>query len=172
MLTLQAVSADSKDCVKFLRKVIRDNESARYGEGWRVRANAATGWKVRFERTVRGETGEPDREVEVQTDFAVTLPGKTGMIQSFTDSKPVMVCSPRQVWVDGSDASIVAKLLADGSRLSITATSGSTHSSQHGLSFYMLEATFPGVPYGEIQIGHTTTAKDGETLVSGAICIR
>lgn len=172
MLTLQTVSADSKDCAKFLRKVVRDNESAKYGEGWRVRANAGTGWKIRFERTIHGGTGEPDQSIEVQTDFAISQPGRLGVVQSFSDSKPVQVCTPRQVWVDGSDASIVAKLLADGSRLSIRATAGSTSSSYHGLSFYMLEATFPGIPYGEVQIGGTTVAKDGETLVSGAVCIR
>lgn len=173
-VTIQNVTADSKECGKFLRKVVRDNLNSSYGNGWRIRFSAATGWKARFERTVKGAIGEPDSEIEVQTDFAVTMPADSrfGTIASFADSLPVVVSRPVSVWVDGSDAATLAKLLADGSRLALVCSSGSTNSSKIGLSFYSLEAAFPGIPYGAVTIGSQTVAKDGQTIVCGAVSLR
>lgn len=174
MLTMQRLSADSKDCAKFLRKIIRDNETCRYGEGWGMRASDATEWRLKFDRTIKHGIGEPNEEIEVESDIQIRMPGEReyGMIQSFHDSKPVMVVRPSSLHMNGSTLSVLCKLVADGAKLSITATSGSTSSSHEGLSFYFLEATLPGITYGRVTIGSVTTAKDGRTLCSGAVSIR
>jgi hypothetical protein len=164
---MQRIESESADCAKFLRKVAKTDSD------WRVRANDSTDWCLVFVRTIAGKLGEPDEEVEVSTDIQVAIPPDSafGERASFHDSRPVIVRRPRGIFLHGSDTQLLAKLLIAGARLSVSASSGSTSSSEHGLSFYSLEAGFPDVPYASVTIGGQVIAKDGRQLVCGAVTL-
>jgi len=165
--TLQLLAVAGKDGRAFLRRVVKGCN----GEDWRVRASATSDWRLVFRRVVKGAVGEPDVDVEVHTDVEICFPGDGcfGKRQSFFDSQPVTVVRPQSVFLSGSDVSALAKLLLDGCSLSITASAGSTRSSEHGLSFYTLGVGLPDAPHSVLAIGGETVAKDGRTLVAGAV---
>jgi len=162
--TYQSVEIESKEGKRFLRQVIRDCD-------WRERASAGTDWRVEVSRTIKGATGQPDTTVTVRTDAVVGKSGKLGLVQAFSDSKPVQVVAPSAMFCWNTESAVLAKMLLDGSRLTICASSGSTHSSQLGLAFYRLEATISGCAYGSVVVGCETVSKDGQTIISGAVSI-
>ena len=171
-VTMQRVSADSKDSVKFLRKVARDN--AGFGVEWTLYAGESSEWRISFYRKVKGTLGEPDEEITVETDFKVSMPPdrEFGEKRAFSDSEPVMVVRPISVHLSLGSVAIAAKLLADGGRLSVEASSGSTSSSRHGISIYTLAATMPGIPYARVDVGGATLAVNGRCVCSGAVSLR
>ena len=165
--TCQRVSIDSKEGRTFLRKIIRDNGGFR-DDGWRAYASASTDWCVEFRRTISGAIGEPDQDVLVTTDCKVRHSGKTGLIQSFTDSTPVMVATVRAIHLSGSSCSLFADMLMRGFTPQIESSSGSTKSSEYGLAFYELALIHPDHPYCGLSIGGATT-KDGDCIACGCM---
>lgn len=162
-LTLQSIEVDSKDGRTFLRKVQKQG-------GWRVYAGDRTEWKVQFRKTINGDVGEPDEEIEVMTDLHIGRSGKFGMSQSFGDSKPVMVCTPYAIHLD-HEVLIFAKLALDGWRFTVEACSGSTSSSEFGLAFYRLTARHTDCGYSTITLGGQSVSKDGRCICSSAVSI-
>lgn len=167
--TVQAVASDSPDWKRFLKRVIRDNEESPYGNGWLIRASAATEWRLQFEKTIRGKLGEADAHIEILTNCKVSRRGKYGNISSFSDSKPVIVLEPRYICIHSSEASVVCRLLLDGASLVVCASAGSSASSEYGLAFYNLHALLAGLPYSPLEVGSSTVTKDGVRIISGAV---
>lgn len=169
--TIQLTSIDSKDGKAFLRRVVRHNAGCTWNEEWRAYAGPRTEWRLSFMRTIKGETGSPDQSVDVLTDCVVRQPGerKLGVVKTFDDCDGVQVCTPRGLHLGQTDAATVAKMICEGSKLSIRASAGSTHSSKHGLAFYTLEVTVPGMNYASVDIGGVTVSKDGQALIRAAV---
>lgn len=171
-LTIQRVYSESKDGKAFLRRVIRDCLSYS-DEQWAVCADESTGWKLKFYRTVRGNVGDPDAVVEVQTDIEVGYPSSSrfGMVKTFHDSSEVEVPRIRRLYVRGSDAAVIAALVLNGSTLHMEASAGSTSSSHLGLAFYRLTASVKGVPHSAVAVGTDTVCRDGKPIIQGAIAV-
>jgi hypothetical protein len=170
-LTLQS-ARDEQSVAKLLRKVARDNQSLTYSNSWRASASPKTEWKLRFNRTIKGKLGEPDEDIEVQTDIAVRQPSERSIgteCKSFYDSQPVIVHRPSSIHFGDSETATLAKLLSQGAEVHLHASSGSTSSSYHGLAFYHVELTLPGFPYSGVTIGSQTVTKDGKQIVAGAV---
>ena len=173
MSTYQSVELDSKEGKAFLRKVIRHNTDSNYDNAWRIHASATTDWRLEFRRTIKGAIGEPDEDITVRTDSKVGLPSdsKTGReVQSFHDSKPVWVCRPTRIFLNGETTG-VARLLLDGYRLEIQASAGSTPSSQHGISIYSVEAHNHKYGYYGYGIGGETLAINGRAIIRSTVDI-
>lgn len=169
--TVHTTSRESKEGKTFLRKVMKSDLD--WAEAWRVHASASTKWCATFQREIKGKTGESDRTIQVETDISFSMPedSRFGMVRSFSDSKEVMVSRPRYIWLNGGAAITFVKLALDGCDFRIEASAGSTHSSQCGISLYWLAARLPNRPYSDAQVGGTTVAKDGHTLIAGAVDI-
>ena len=168
-ITLQTIAIDSKEGRRFLRRVMRDAHETE--EQWAVTASPETEWRFKFFRTEKGRIGDPDRLIEVMTDELCKTPSdrSLGFRKPFGDAQPVPVCRPVKVWFRGSTAMAFAKLLLDGARFEITASAGSSHSSQHGLAFYSLAANLPDIRYDSLSLGGQTVTKDGYVVISGAV---
>lgn len=173
-VTLQRVELDTKEGKRFLRRVIRENEELRCNEMWSVDACPAQGWKLRFYRTVKGDIGDPDREVEVMTDETVGIPRESecGEVKAFEDSQPVIIPHPTRLWLNMSPVSTLAEHLAKGGKVRIEASAGSTTSSCSGLAFLTLDLT------SRCKTGRTscvtlsqTVFINGRTVCSGAVCV-
>ena len=171
MITMQTVAIDSKDGRVFLRKVQKHNLDAPSGEDWGIYAGDRSKWAIQFRRTVKGATGEPDREVEVMTDGHIGKTGRVGMVQSFEYCKPVCVLQSRGVNLHGSTAALAARLLADGWRFEVCHSGGSTASSEHGLAFYDLMSRHPDFPYARIVVGGGTVTIDGTRIIAGDVMV-
>ena len=170
MTTFQSVQVGTKEGKAFLRKIIKHNERCMMNEEWRAYAGPSNNWCWRFSRTIKGEVGEPDQHVEVQTDAKVCLPSdsKTGCeVQSFHDSKPVWVSRPRACYMNG-DTAVVAKLLADGWAFEIEASAGSTSSSEYGIATYNVFAKMPNSYYG-VYVGGETITVNGKQVVRSVV---
>ena len=168
--TYQNVKVAEKEGKAFLRKVIRQNREAVFMGGWSVHASPENDWKMLFRRRIEKGVGEPEEWVEVQTDAEIRVSRRTGAIQPFADASEVQVATPKRVYVNG-DSSNVAQLLLSGYDFRVEASAGSTNSSRHGLSFYSLEATKQELTHYSLTVGTQTVAKDGETLIGGAVDI-
>jgi hypothetical protein len=170
-LTLQRVQAASKEGKAFLRRVIRDSQDSSRDSDWTVSANEATEWQLKFYRTIKGTIGNPDAEVEVQTDIAVGYPNDRmfGRVKSFSDSAEVYVPRITRLCVHGMDVAVIATFVLDGSSLHMEASAGSTSSSEHGLAFYSLTASMRGLSWSSVSIGSDTVCKDGRPIIRGAI---
>lgn len=169
MATMQRVASESKEAKTFLRKVARDYERLGWKEEWDVRANAGTDWKLRFTRTVKGEIGEADSEIVVDTDWQVTRDKSGELRQSFDDAKPVMLATIKGLTLRGAHLVTLCGLLASGARLHIGAHAGSSASSQFGLSFYDIEVTGPS--FKGLTIGTQTVAVNGNRVICGDVSI-
>jgi len=114
--TTQRTELGSKEGKKFLRRIVRENDKFNWDEEWRAHAASDTDWQLRFYRTQKGEVGDADAEIEVQTDASIGLPGKRslGDVLSFDDAEPVYIASPKRLHLSGRDAATVAQFIADG----------------------------------------------------------
>ena len=164
------IEVESKEGRAFLRRVAKQNMSSNMNEEWRVLASPATDWKLVFRRTIRAKRiGDFDQDIEVETDCLVSLPSKVGReVQPFHDAKPVFVMTPSYLHFNGNSG-IVAKLLADGFRLEVTASAGSSNSSRHGISTYSVNAVNRQLGFYGLQIGTETVAMNGHVLIMGAV---
>ena len=173
--TIQRVELDTKDGKKFLRRVIRDNQTFDWDEEWRIDARPSTEWKLRFYRTQKGELGDGDNDIEVQTEHAVRLPSEreTGDVKSFSDSQSVFVPRPLSLLISSCDVATVAQFLLDGYSLRIEASAGSSNSSEFGLSFIyvLLQKRKPDGRTLTVQLQGDTVAKDGRPICSGAVSV-
>ncbi len=95
MRTLQRAESGSKELAKFIRQLAGGKSKL----SWTCRASEATDWRIRFDATIKGELGEPDEEIELQTDIKISMRGPIGEVSSFEDSKPVIVRSPRYIYL-------------------------------------------------------------------------
>ena len=163
--TAQSVDVATPEGKKFLKKILKQDD-------WKIRiAHTAGKWQsVRAVRTVRGQLGEPDARVDVQlSGIEVMQCGRPGSQQSFSDSKPVDVVQPTRVCLTGSgEVRAFIECAINGARFRVSCSSGSTNSSEYGLSFYSLDADFGTYDFG---IGGETIAMNGRTLVCGAVDI-
>lgn len=157
--TAQTVAVDSATGRRLLRRIAKN-----YREDWRFCAHAATGWRLSFSRKIAGKTGEPDRTLEVETDATITVDERHGERRPFDDGETVAVPPARYVAGGGTDARTVARFLADGWRLAIEHSAGSTTSSRHGLAF---------VRFVAYRDGYTVSATICETVtVNGSTVCR
>lgn len=165
--TVQTISADSVEGKRFLRAV-RDRDYA-MDAMWKVRASAATDYKLEFSREIAGGIGEPNKYVTVLTDIYVSgmKHVETQTKQSFSDSKPVLVLAPRSIWLNWSTVKLLAKFILDGATLNVSASAGSTASSEHGLAFYSLEARFGA--FADVSIGGETITVNGKVICQGVV---
>jgi len=169
--THQFISIDSKEGKAFLRKVARSWHEWR--QEWSFRASKDADWKITFSRTIRGEVGEPDACVTVETDACVTQCGHTGRVKSFDDSDEVIVPEATRVWLSGSDARTAATLLLDGWRFDVCHSAGSTSSSKHGLAFLSLRVERRGSKakdnWDSLEIGSASVLVNGIFVIRGAV---
>jgi hypothetical protein len=169
--TVQFIAIDSKEGKAFLRKVARSWHEWR--QEWHFRASAETDWKVTFTRTVKGEIGEPDAYVTVETDAVVGRRGNTGLVKSFHDSDEVVVPAATVARLSGADARTAATLLLDGWRFEVSQSAGSTSSSKHGLAFLSLHVERRGSKakdnWDSLEIGCASVLVNGQFVVRGAV---
>jgi hypothetical protein len=160
--TYQTVLSESPEFPKLLRKLVKQ-------DSWRAFASDGTKWDLKLKRTIKGATGEPDEEVEVQTDIHVGLSGRFGSVQSFHDSKPVEVRKPAGLHLSETDVATLAQLLTKFPklRLTIRCSGGSTSSSEYGLSFYSLEAADYGSRFS-VELGGGSVC-NGKPICVGSI---
>ena len=170
MLTMQRVELGTKEGKAFLRKVIRDYDRLPYDEGWTLRCNEGTQWRVRFERTVKGELGEPDQSVSVDSDCEIARRGKAGVDDGYGAERPITICEVRHIVFTGCDVAALCSLLLEGAPLCVVASRGSQASSELGLSFYFVEVC--GGDFRGVRIGGETIAANGRTICSGSVRIR
>ena len=163
---------DTPDGNKFLRKVVRENESLDSREAWCCRAHTGTNWKLEFIRTIKCEIGDPERTVTVMTDVEVRVDYKAGEKQSFSDSKPVYLIGCTGIWLNSYDLPVLCNLLRQKNcRVWVTGHAGSSSSSQHGLSFYDLQVKTSDLG-GNVHIGNQTVAVNGRQVISGSVEIK
>jgi hypothetical protein len=163
---------DTPDGKKFLRKVVRENESLDSSQAWCCRAHTGTNWKLEFRRTIKGEIGDPERTVTVMTDVEVRVDYKAGEKQSFSDSKPVYLIGCTGIWLNSYDLPVLCNLLRQKNcRVWVTGHAGSSSSSQHGLSFYDLQVKTSDLG-GNVHIGNQTVAVNGRQVISGSVEIK
>lgn len=169
--TIQSITIDSKEGRAFLRKVARSRHEWR--EEWHFRASPETDWKIVFSRTVKGDVGEPDVCVTVETDAVVSLYGKTGLVRSFDDSDEVRVPQATVARLSGPDARTAASLLLDDWRFEVLHSAGSTSSSKHGLAFLSLHVEKRGLKaddnWDSLEIGSASVLVNGDFVVRGAV---
>lgn len=163
MTTIQSASLDTNTGKGLLRKIVRHRPT--WNDEWTLHAGESTDWKVVFTRRTRGELGNPDTEVVVETDSAVRQQGKTGLVRSFHDSEEVTVPQTRWISLWACDTATVAKFLLDGWSLEVTHSAGSTSSSQEGIAFSYLSLV-KGCQ--KVEIGGQTTYVRGQQVCSGA----
>jgi hypothetical protein len=170
----QRVELKTETGKKFLRRVIREQSKLSMGEEWIAYARAADGWELGFWRNVKGKNiGDQESRITVSTDYVVRVDGKTGsQVKSFSDCEPVIVRDPTGLHLSGGNVALLAKTLADGGRINIEISSGSEHSSRHGLSFYSVALSLPGFQYACVSLGYETIAKDGTTICGGSVDLR
>lgn len=169
--TNQFITIDSKEGKAFLRKVARSWHEWR--QEWHFRASQETDWKITFSRTVKGEVGEPDSYVTVETDAVVGRRGNTGLVKSFHDSDEVVVPAATVARLSGADARTAATLLLDGWRFEVSQSAGSTSSSKHGLAFLSLHVERRGGKakdnWDSLEIGCASVLVNGGFVVRGAV---
>ena len=163
MITIQQASLDTNTGKGLLRKIVRHKSTS--NDEWTLHASEAEHWKIVFTRKTRGELGDPDTEVVVETDSAVRQRGKTGLVRSFHDSEEVTVPQTRWISLWACDTATVAKLLLDGWSLEVTHSAGSTNSSREGIAFSYLSLV-KGCQ--GVEIGGQTVYVRGKQVCSGA----
>jgi hypothetical protein len=171
--TATTVELASPEGRKFLRRVASKRG---WREGWRLVANANEGWLVTFWRHEDAKAvGDSSRYVDVVTDERVSVHGKTGTVKPGSDGRDVIVPSATSVSLISCDASLAARLLLDGWKLSIRHSAGSQTSSKVGLAFVQLIATPPekdGVYCCGLSLGGETVTQNGVTVCGGAVVAR
>lgn len=168
--TFASVSLETKEGQKFLRRVIRENETLSSDEQWTAHASRETDFTLEFYRRVRGNIGDAEQEIRVRTFTQFSLRYRAGEA-SFAGDNPVMLVDCHRVYFGNGDTSILCYFLKhDGIKLSIEGHRGSTSTSKHGLSFYHVSAHWPALPkYTGITIGHESIAINGRPVMSGSV---
>lgn len=166
--TAQTVAVDSPAGRRLLRRIAKGEKNWR--DGWRFCAHASTGWRLSFVRTIAGATGEPDRTVDVETDATISVDMmRISDRRPFDDGETVTVPAARYVAGGGATARTVARFLADGWRLAIEHSAGSTASSRHGLAFVRFVAYRDG--YTVSATIDETVAVNGSTVCRGSVSV-
>lgn len=147
------------DRAKFLRRVLRE-------DGWTMRARESEDWQITFTRTIKGKPGDPDVDITVKLVDKISLVGKWGKQQSFSDSLEVIVPKPDRVWLNYGAVQTAAKFLLDGSHFLVCGSSGSTSSSQHGLAFVSLQAM---VKTDNVMVGYQSVYVNGKMVCCGSV---
>lgn len=159
--TFDTVETETPAGRRFLRRV-----SKRVNEDWHFMADAADGWRVKFYRRVPADTvGDCGATVTVETDAVVIQDGRTGQVAPFHDADTVTIPKATRVHCFGPSCRTAAGLMADGWRLAVEHSGGSTSSSRHGLAFVRLEAYRAGSTES-VTIGQTVY-RNGERLICG-----
>lgn len=169
--TFASISIDSKEGQKFLRRVIRENESLNSDEQWTAHASRETDFTLEFYRRIRGSVGDAEQEIRVRTSTQFSLRYRPGN-ESYAGDSPVLLVECHRVYFGHTDTSTLCYFLKqhDGIRLSIEGHRGSTSTSKHGLSFYNVSAHWPALPkYTGIMIGQETIAINGRSVMSGSV---
>jgi len=156
--TTHRVESDT-DRAKFLRRVLRE-------DGWSMHARADEDWQITFRRSTKAKTGDPDVDVVVRIKDKVSLVGKWGKQQSFSDSDEVIVPKPNRGWLHYGAVQTAAKFLLDGCHFLICGSSGSTSSSKHGLAFVALQAI---VKTDHVMVGYQSVYVHGQMVCCGSV---
>jgi len=159
--TQHRIDSDT-DRAKFLRRVLRE-------DGWLMNARASDDWQITFRRTIKGKTGDADVDVTVRIKDKISLVGKWGKQQSFSDSKEVIVPKPDRVWLSYGSVQTAAKFLLDGCHFLICGSSGSTIRTEHGIACVSLQAMVKGVSHDTVQIGHQSVYVHGNMVCCGSV---
>lgn len=171
--TFNSVDLETRDGKKFLRRVIRENEtlSSLHSEQWTAHASPETQFTLEFYRRVRGNVGDAEQEIRVRTTTKFSLYYEAGEKQSFYDSDPVILLPCRGVYLGATDTMRLCYFLKeDGVRLSIEGHAGSTSSSKHGIAFYAIHINWKSLPgHGGIQIGSESISVKGIPVCSGSV---
>jgi hypothetical protein len=141
---------------RLLRSIVRTQRSL----DWGFSARASDGWVVVFRDSKTG--------AEYRTEHVVRNNVTGGWTPPFDDAQPVFLPSPYSVSGYGSDARVVAKLLADGWRLRIEGSRGSVSSSEHGIGSLHLVAYEPGVGV-EVRVGSESLYVGGRRVWFGTV---
>jgi len=161
--TCQTASLETNTGKGLLRKIVRHKST--WNDEWTLHAGESTDWKIVFTRKTRGELGEPDTEIVVETDSVVRLRGDTGRVRPFHDAEEVTVPPTRWISLWACDTATVAEFLLDGWSLEVTHSAGSVNSSQEGIAFAYLSLV-KGCQ--GVEIGGQTTYLRGRQVCSGA----
>lgn len=147
------------DRAKFLRRIMRE-------DGWNMRARASEDWQIVFERTIKGQPGDPDIEMTVHIEDKISVVGRWGKQRSFHDAEEVIVPKPDRCWLNYGSVQTVAKFLLEKRHFLICGSSGSTNSSKHGLAFVSLKCI---VGNDHIKIGHQSVYVNGRMVCCGSV---
>lgn len=154
---------------KFLRRVVRENDTLPMFDGWSARAHTGTHWKLEFRKTIKGEIGDPERTITIMTDMEVRVDYKAGDKQSFEDSKSVYLIGCTGIWLRGTELNVVCNLLRQKNpRMWVCGHAGSSASSQHGISFYELRMKTDDLG-GNVSVGHHSVAVNSRRVISGSV---
>lgn len=156
--TTHRVESDT-DRAKFLRRVLRE-------DGWSMHARADEDWQITFRRSTKAKTGDPDVDVVVRIKDKISLVGKWGKQQSFSDSDEVIVPKPTRVWLHYGAVQTAAKFLLDECHFLVCGSSGSTSSSKHGLAFVSLHAI---VKTDHVMVGYQSVYVHGQMVCCGSV---
>lgn len=174
--THAALDAESPAGAKFLRRVIRDQSTLRWADGWRVHCTKEPdGWgSVRFSRRVKpAEVGDPETLVEVTVSGIVIYGhgiGHRSPGNHEDHGHSVYVRCPHRLHLDGGDLVAFCRAALQGMRFYVWAGPGSPNTSELGLSFYYLSAEDKDRSYS-FGIGAQTIADNGRILTRGTVDI-
>lgn len=172
--THASLDADSPAGAKFLRRVIRDNASLGWSEGWRAHVTKEPqGWSVvRFSRRVKpAEVGDPETLVEVSVrgiGIYGTGVGHRAPVTHEDHGHTVYVRCPHRLHLDGGELVAFCRAALQGMRFYIWAGPGSPNTSELGLSFYYLSAEDSDRSYS-FGIGAQTIATNDRLLTRGPV---
>ncbi len=133
-----------------------------------MNARALDDWQITFRRTIKGKAGDPDVDVTVRINDKISLVGKWGKQQSFSDSKEVIVPKPERVWLSYESVQTAARFLLEGSQFMICGSSGSTSSSEYGLAFVSLQVSVKG-GRDTLEIGSQSVYVHGKMVCCGSV---
>ena len=174
--THAALEADSPAGAKFLRRVIRENATLGWSEGWRAHCTKEpNGWgSVRFSRRVKpAEVGDPETLVEVTVSGIGIYGhgiGHRAPITHEDHGHSVFVRCPHRLHLDGRDLVAFCRAALQDMRFYIWAGPGSPNTSELGLSFYYLSAEDKERSYS-FGIGAQTIATNDRVLMRGPVDI-
>ena len=164
MITMTRISLDTAEGKKFLRRVKTRKED------WSAKADKESEWNLEFFRTVKGEVGDPDEEVIVQTDCKIAVDERDFGIekknQLGTEETPVTVPHINRIRFEyDSKMRLLCKSLLDGMNLEVVVNRGSINSRQHGVAMISVRARCREYEY---PIGWDTWIVDGRCVCLGS----
>lgn len=162
----ETIDHRSKQGKSLLRSIVRCSEL--YPHSWALRASKAGLWRIRFERCVRGKSGQPDSYCTAVLDSKVIQHGRVGWVRPFDDASEVVVPECQSIFLAHDDCKLAAQFLLDGWTLAVVASCGSTSSSAHGISTLSLHAYPPFLVGTSVVIGGQTLVVNGHRVICGA----